>query len=135
MDGESSLETVWAGWREGGTLHLDTLTLRQTEVWSAGEAQPRDEDLGPVSPYVPAKEGAGGREDVMEKGQMVDAEQGDHHPHGPKKTKFGTQESQVSEGRTVVVSKPTERVGEGGWEVPTGLAQESWTLILKHGFR
>ena len=47
MDGESSLETVWAGWKEGETLDLDTLTLRQTEVRSAGEAQPRDEDLGP----------------------------------------------------------------------------------------
>lgn len=66
---------------------------------------------------------------------MADAEQGDHHPHGPKKMEFRTQESQVSEGRRVVVSKPTERVGEGGWEVPTGLAQDSWTLILKHGFR
>ena len=112
MDGESSLETVWAGWKEGETLDLDTLTLRQTEVRSAGEAQPRDEDLGPgmsvkkkkkkdlgpVSLYVPAKEEAEGREDIMEKGQMVEAEQGDHHPHGPKKMKFGTQESQVSEG-------------------------------------
>ena len=33
------------------------------------------------------------------------------------------------------MSELTERVGEGGWEVPTRLAQESWTLILKHGFR